>query len=111
MLQVFKAYPLCQDYERCIAHAINDTTDILPHNISAMNISATETLPGNRTSITMTTMLPDDDASPDWKVIEDFMQPNTALLTMTLTLFTFVLAYAFKGLRNKKLLGRTVSGT
>ena len=37
------------------------------------------------------------------------VQPNTALLTMTLTVFTFVLAYYLKGLRNKKLLGRTVS--
>lgn len=37
------------------------------------------------------------------------VQPNTALLSMMLTLFTFAMAYYFKGLRNEKILGRTVS--
>lgn len=40
---------------------------------------------------------------------ELLVHPNTALLSMTLTLFTFCMAYYFKTLRNKKILGRTVS--
>ncbi len=36
-------------------------------------------------------------------------QPNTALLSLILTISTFVLAYVLKDFRNKKFLGRTVS--
>ena len=42
---------------------------------------------------------------------ELLVHPNTALLSMSLTLFTFSLAYYLKGLRNKKVLGRTVRMT
>lgn len=42
------------------------------------------------------------------KLYDSLAQPNTALLTMTFTVFTFVFAYFLKGMRNKKVLGRTV---
>lgn len=81
----------------------------------ADNYTTTGALPGNWTP--GPTLLPGSNMTGPTPMgdsmvptgLEQYMQPNTALLTMSLTLFTFVVAYALKGLRNKKLLGRTVS--
>lgn len=113
MYQVFKEHPLCEDYDECLARALDHTAESLTTTLNASgaaapladnyNVSTTYSmLPGN---ITTTTAVFDPSV---WK---EMVQPNTALLTMTLTVFTFVLAYYLKGLRNKKLLGRTVSRT
>ena len=49
--------------------------------------------------------------SPDTNTeeITKLNQPNTALLSLILTLGTFLLAYALKGFRNSQFLGRSVS--
>lgn len=85
--QVFTEHPLCASYDDCITHALFPEMEFNLTNHSSLltNMSS-----GDES----------DHVSP---------KPNTALFSMTLTLFTFVVAYALKGLRNKKLLGRTVS--
>ena len=106
---------MCEDYDECLARAIDHTAESL--NVSAYTTSSSSSYtstppaansfntstPGNVGNFTTAVVYV---TTPEWR---DMVQPNTALLTMTLTVFTFVLAYYLKGLRNKKLLGRTVS--
>jgi len=83
---VFKTYPLCKDYVDCVSHL----PDYTIFTAGTDNLTAAGNSTGETTS-------------------EAATKPNTALFTMSITLFTFTLAYLLKGLRNKKVLGRTVS--
>ena len=62
-----------------------------PVNLSLMNETAN-----------VTCLSPDDDD-------DDIPRPNTALLSLILTLTTFLLALALKEFRNSHFLGRNVS--
>lgn len=84
---------MCWNYEDCLEKTGREFSylpHIGPYNDSTVSPNGTVTVP----SIIDIDLL---------------VQPNTALLSMTLTLATFALAYYFKGLRNAKILGRTVS--
>jgi len=61
-----------------------------PANVSVANETAN-----------VTCSLPDDD--------DDIPRPNTALMSLILTLTTFLLALALKEFRNSHFLGRNVS--
>ncbi|XP_067929937.1 band 3 anion transport protein-like [Watersipora subatra] len=92
LVYVFKEHPMCWNYEDCLEKTGREFSylpHIGPYNDSTVSPNGTVTVP----SIIDIDLL---------------VQPNTALLSMTLTLATFALAYYFKGLRNAKILGRTV---
>lgn len=98
LFQIFKKYPLCWDYDTCLEASGKE----IPHlaKLEGSNISmAPVKLNGNSS------------AGQDNHALEHetLIQPNIALISLVLTIATFVLAYYFKELRNKKVLGRTVS--
>ena len=112
ILKVFQEHPLCEDYSNCMAevmttpgaslHFYSNISNIIPTG----NSNITDYIHSNTSSTTTDATA---NLSTTTYVYEDVHRPNTALLTTMLTLFTFVIAYALKGLRNKKVLGRTVS--
>lgn len=134
---MFKKYPLCSSVDECLyadkyatappmldnytAYNYNDTsfTGNLSFTVTIDNdddttiyygSSTTGTSPAAFTGNMTASGWPDlitTVANPSYPVV--LGAPNTALLTLMLILFTFIIAYTLKGLRNKKLLGRTVS--
>ena len=104
-LKVFQEHPLCWNYEDCLEKT-GRSFSYLPH-IGPTEDSQFGNLAASINGSTNASGL--DAARPTTVPVEFLVQPNTALLSMTLTLFTFALAYYFKGLRNAQILGRTVS--
>lgn len=91
------AYYPVPDNQSCF-----DNDSIPVHNSSILNFvtaSALNSSVANGTA-NVTCPTPDDDHGP---------RPNTALLSLILTLTTFLLALALKEFRNSHFLGRNVS--
>ena len=110
---MFKAYPLCSTVDECL-YSKKSSYDYesywnmtTPAGFAMPLYNTTTGITDNLTNSSVQNKLPSDSSGLD--VIDG--TPNTALLTFMLTLFTFVIAYMLKGLRNKKVLGRTVSGS
>ena len=93
LLQVFQAHPL-QSHDPIIITVSNLTDTVTTESIAAsINVSV---LDDNMT----TTEVPDEEVTG---------QPNTALLSLILTLGTFSIAYFLRQFRNSQFLGRSVS--
>ncbi|XP_067931352.1 band 3 anion transport protein-like isoform X2 [Watersipora subatra] len=98
LIKVYKAHPICISHTECLA--LFPTTSTSMYSNLSTAPSHSDSLPN------YCCPLPKENITDPTSVYG--MQANTALLTTMLILGTFVLAYAFKGIRNKKILGRTI---
>ena len=101
-LQVFAGNPLAEYYPLPANDSCSDTDSIPVDNSSLLEfVTAPLNVSMANETMNVTCPLPDDD--------DHIPRPNTALLSLILTLTTFLLALALKEFRNSHFLGRNVS--